>query len=241
VSQFVQRLYPSRRPEREWVFSGVQLRDGLLRGPRPASAFRERGWRLVSVGRLEPEKGHAVLVDAVQQLVAGGLGPLQLTLIGPGRELEALRAQVARLRLDPCVTLTGRVEWGPALWEYLDAADLFVLPSLTEGMPRALIEALARGVPAVGTNAGGIPELLPEAQVVRPGDPAALAELIRVVLHDRERLAAMSRDGFERALEYAPENMRKRKHAFWRCLQECVRAGRAGDGTAQLDTARGEP
>ncbi len=221
VSRFVQTLYPSRRREREWVFSGVQLKQGLITAPRPPDSFLRRGLRLVCVGRLEPEKGQGVLIEAVRQLAAAGHA-VSAICIGPGREHDHLAAQIAALGLAERVTLAGRVEWGPALWRLLDDGDLFVLPSLTEGMPRALIEAMARGLPAVGTRAGGIPELLPPEQLVAPGDAAGLAECILRTAASREALAALSARLFARALEYEPENMLRRKHAFWNCLRDDV-------------------
>ena len=74
----------------------------------------------------------------------------------------------------------------------LGRADLFVLPSLTEGLPRALLEAMARGLAAVGTAVGGIPELLPPDCLVPPRNAAALARLVREVMTKPDTLEAMA-------------------------------------------------
>lgn len=221
VSRFTQSLYPSRNPQREWVFSGVQLGNGSITAARPPARFRRDRPRIISVGRLEPEKGHAVMLEALGQLRRAGLA-FDATVVGPGRELDHLRRQARDLGLADVVHFAGRVEAGPPLWALLDEADLFVIPSLTEGMARALIEALARGLPAVGTAVGGNVELLAPDQLAPPNDPPGLAERIRFALADPERLAEMSRRAFERAAEYHPDEMRRRKHAFWSCLKAAV-------------------
>lgn len=217
VSQYIRRLYPKGDPQREWVFSGVQLLPGHFTPPRPPEAFQHEPKRVVSVGRMEPDKGNTVLLDALDRLLARGV-PLEARIVGPGRELVLLRQRAADRGIADRVQFLGHLEWGEKIWDLLDQSDLFVLPSITEGMPRAMIEAMARGMPAVGSNVGGIPELLTEDDVVPPRDPAALATLIETVLRDPQRLAAMSKRNVERAGDYDPEKMSARKHAFWKCL-----------------------
>jgi glycosyltransferase involved in cell wall biosynthesis len=231
VSQYIRSLYPKHDRQREWVFSGVQLHPGHFRAARPPEFFQHEPKHIVSVGRMEPDKGNTVLLDALVLLLKRGAA-LEARIAGPGRELEMLR-QGAAERGAGRVEFLGHVEWGPALWELLDAADLFVLPSITEGMPRALIEAMARGLPAIGSNVGGIPELLTPEDVVPAADAAALAARIEEVLRDPQRLAAMSRRNLERARDYDPANMNQRKHAFWRYL--IAEAERRRPGTTRVN------
>ncbi|MBE0476154.1 MAG: glycosyltransferase [Coriobacteriia bacterium] len=141
--------------------------------------------RLVAVGRLVPEKGHAVLLDALAALVAEGRD-LELTIVGDG----PLRERLARL--SQALGLVGRVRLaGPLpqeeLREALGSADLFVLPSLREGFGVALIEAMSTGLPAVATRSGGPSGIVGPGQgvLVEPGDRTALAEGIRLALEDQ--------------------------------------------------------
>ena len=87
---------------------------------------------------------------------------------------------------------------------------------MTEGMPRALIEAMARGLPAVASGVGGICELLQENNLVRPGDPDMLAELINTVLDDVPRLESMSMRNFKKAMCYKPEILQEQRLSFWK-------------------------
>ena len=221
VGRTCREHYPSAVPEREFVFSSVRINQELVTRPRDIAQFSTRGLRLLSVGRLEFEKGHHVLIDAIARLGPGAREDLTLQIVGDGREFERLQKQVQSLGLEDTVELLGLVEYGPPLFELLDSADLFVLPSLTEGLPRALLEAMARGLPAVGCRAGGIVELLAENQLVPPNDAGALANAIADRLGKPQQLAAESRRNFELATEnYGIDIMQQRKIAFWNTVRD---------------------
>ena len=127
--------------------------------------------------RLSPEKNLPMLLDAVAECRAQGK-PLRLEIIGDGPQRGLLAAQVARLGLGDAVRLRGTLDqpehWYPTL-------DAFVLPSLTEGMPMTVLEAMACGVPVVASAVGAIPELLrdlPLSRTIAPGDRSALVQAL---------------------------------------------------------------
>jgi glycosyltransferase involved in cell wall biosynthesis len=138
--------------------------------PDPGVGAHDGGFALF-VGRLAPEKGLDVLI-AAWPLVRAAHPDARLVLIGEGPERPALEARVARLGLRGAVALPGSSADPVAA---LRDADLFVLPSRTEGLPRALVEAMARALPCLGSRVGGIPELLPEEDLVEPDDVPGLA------------------------------------------------------------------
>jgi glycosyltransferase involved in cell wall biosynthesis len=82
-----------------------------------------------------------------------------------------------------------------------------------------MIEAMARGLPCIGSTVGGFPELLPDEDMVLPGDVAALASKIREVVADPERMARMSARNLEKARQYEDECLRKRRIEFYRYVQ----------------------
>jgi glycosyltransferase involved in cell wall biosynthesis len=102
-------------------------------------------------------------------------------------------------------------------------ADLFVLPSRTEGLPRAMLEAMARALPCIGSTAGGIPELLPAEDMVPPGDALSLALKIRSVLTDPVRLMSMSSRNLEKAKGYHEGILRERRNAFYNSVLDVTR------------------
>ena len=219
VSRSVRRLYPTSDPSGEFVFSDVQLTEDLKTTPRTIEDFRHTPMRILSVGRLEREKGHRFLIDAADQLRRDHPDGWHIRIVGPGSQLEALRQQVKLLKLEDCVEAVGPVKYGQELFVHYDWADLFVLPSLTEGMPRALIEAMARGLPAIGSRTGGIVELLSAPQLVTPGRGDLLKQAIAKRIGDTEALARFSQENYNKAVrEYGMEELRRRERAFWKAM-----------------------
>lgn len=132
---------------------------------------------IVSIGRLSVEKGHADLVDAVAQVISSG-HQCSLVLAGDGAERQSLEQRATRHGIRGLVHFTGYVE-EPA--RILEDADLAVLPSHTEGLPNAALEALAMQVPLVATRVGGTPEVVTHGEtgwLVPARDPAALSAAI---------------------------------------------------------------
>ena len=97
----------------------------------------------------------------------------------------------------------------------LDQADVFVLASRTEGLPSAMIEAMARGLACVGTRVGGIPELLPAEASVPPNDPSALADALARAAADPEHRSAMQHRNLERARAFSRANLEARRREMY--------------------------
>ena len=116
--------------------------------------------------------------------------------------------------------ILGMVPAGEKVRELLDQADLFVLPSKTEGLPRAVLEAMARGLPCVCTSVGGVPEVLSREDLVPPGDAVALARKINDVLTNPERMASMSIRNLKKVKEYCVEILRGKRIDFYSVLKE---------------------
>ena len=167
-----------------------------------------------SVGRLEPIKGHAYLLDAFA-ILAPRFPDLYLALVGDGELLPELRSRAENAGLTDRVLFLGWREDVPAL---LHAFDLFVFPSLSEGMGRALVEAMAAGLPVVATKAASIPEVLADGEagyLVEPSSGASLAAGIEKVLLDRELQSRLVKAGRERARDYSVEAMLQKIEAVY--------------------------
>ena len=98
---------------------------------------------------------------------------------------------------------------------WLDGIDIYCQPSRTEGLPRALVEAMSRGCPAVGTRVGGIPELLPPERLVPPNNARALAENILQLLYDQKLAELCAQRNFNTASDYYLDVLSERRAAFW--------------------------
>lgn len=134
-------------------------------------------------GRLTPQKGLPHLLEAWSRLAARRRGAL-LVLLGDGSAAADLKAAGSRLGIAASVRFAGATD---NVRDYLQAADLFVLPSLSEGMPNALLQAMACGLPCVATNIGGARDMISDGSdglLVEPGDAAALGGAIARLLTD---------------------------------------------------------
>ncbi|MGE5125932.1 MAG: glycosyltransferase family 4 protein [Betaproteobacteria bacterium] len=189
------RFRPATREEAE----ALRARLGL---PRETLA--------VYTGRLLEGKGLDVLLDAFTAVAAGDAA-LQLVLVGSGEGQslsveEALRRRAAETGLAGRVRFAGRVE---AVEDWLRAADLFVFPSLFEGLGISLVEAAACGLPAIGSRTGGIVDVIEDGRsglLVGPGDVAGLAGALRSLAADAglrselgRRARAVARERFDEA------------------------------------------
>ncbi len=140
------------------------------------------------VGEFRHIKGADLLIDAVALLRAGGK-QVSLTLAGDGEELEALKAQIARLGLSDAVRFIGHVKARHGF----SKGKVLVVPSRGDSMPYVVIEAAAAGVPMVAANVGGIPEIFGEhtEALFAPNIVGAMADAIEMALDDPE--AALAR------------------------------------------------
>lgn len=166
----------------------------------PAGQAREAGpVRLLFVGRVVRQKGLDVLLDALATLPPGL--DYTLTIVGDGPIRPALAEQAARLGLTARVRFSGWVS-REAMPEIMRTADVFVFPSRDEGMPNAVLEAMASGVPVVATRISGNEELVADGEtgfLVPTDDAPALAAVLGRLLGDRELCRQLGAAGRERA------------------------------------------
>lgn len=215
----LQRRYPVAPGALSTYYSDVDL-TGAAFADAPRISPVDRAYRLVFVGTFaQLYKAPDVLIRAVAICLQKGID-LNLTLIGEGRHLDEMKALVQELGMTERVTFLGYFSSRDGVQKELDKADLFVLPSHQEGLPRAMVEAMARALPCVGSTVGGIPELLPAEDLVPPGNVDALAEKLQAVLTDPERMAQMSKRNLETAHEYEEGVLRERREAFYQYVHD---------------------
>jgi glycosyltransferase involved in cell wall biosynthesis len=134
-------------------------------------------------------------------------------------QLEQL---VRKLGMGDRITFHGHVADRAILEKLLHKADLFAMTSVSEGMPRAMIEAMAKGVPCVGTTAGGIGELLTPAQRVPVGDWRALGKLIAAVATNPQMLTAFAAHGHTMALNFVDTELSQRRQRLLKILADAA-------------------
>lgn len=180
--------------------------------------------RLLFVGTLEQMyKGQDILLKAVGLLKQRNC-PIELVIVGDGRHRQELERLAQGLSLAGDVKFVGELPSGAPIRAELDEATLMVLPSRTEGLPRVIIEAMARALPCVGSNVGGVPELLHKDDLVPTNNPEALARKLQEVITNPARLNAMSSRNLEKAQQFRPEVLRRKRTEFYRFLCEATQS-----------------
>lgn len=167
--------------------------------------------RLLTVSRLVPLKGLDVLLKAMQFLAEQKL-EVEWWCVGEGPARQAIEQVAAELGQTEKVKFLGNIPNGPELYRLYQAADIFVLPSLTEGISQSLLEALAHSLPAVASEVGGIPGVVTNnvhGLLVPPGDPVALAAAILKLAEQPALTAQLQQAGFARAQNYRADVLRQ--------------------------------
>jgi colanic acid/amylovoran biosynthesis glycosyltransferase len=169
--------------------------------PRPAKHESDLS-EILCVGRLTQAKGQHVLIDAVDQLARQGRR-VRLRLVGDGPDGPALREQARRLENANLVVFEGAVNQDNIRPLY-EAAEIFCLPSLAEGIPVVLMEAMAMEIPCVTTHITGIPELIrsgTEGLLVAPSDLDGLVRALETLMDDAVLRECLARAGRARILK----------------------------------------
>lgn len=172
------------------------------------------------IGRLEPQKGHRFLLEAAARVVKE-IPRARFLIIGDGPLRSELESQSSRLGLDGQVVFTGVRRDIPAI---LAALDVVTLSSLWEGLPVALLEAMAMEKPVVATAVGGVPDVVHDGHnglLVPAGDPDELARGLLRVLRDpvaARRMGQQAREAVRR--RYTTDSMHQRIFALYRSLSD---------------------
>jgi glycosyltransferase involved in cell wall biosynthesis len=171
---YLSRLHPAAVERLHLVRNGLELGRFRFRGHQPVPSGRTAGASLhiVAVGRLVEKKGFAILVETAARLRAGGMH-LRVSIVGDGEHRALLTAQICELGLEDTVQLFGALPQNDVS-AVVAGADVFVAPCIValdgnaDGLPTVILEAMALGVPCIGTDVTGLPE------VIRDGDTGVL-------------------------------------------------------------------
>ena len=218
TQEALQKRYPC--PNYSVGVSDAELPEEMLvSASRPVNPGLST-FTLIQVGTLaQLYKAPDVTINAIADCVQDGLD-LKLVLVGDGQYRVQLEQQARRLRIGDRIHFCGQLPSRDAVCRQLDQADLFVLPSHQEGLPKAMVEAMARALPCIGSTVGGIPELLSSEDLVPPGNAAVLANKIREVVTNPHRIAHMSARNLEKAKTYTKRMLYEQRLEFYRYVRQ---------------------
>ncbi|MFZ0745164.1 MAG: glycosyltransferase family 4 protein [Terracidiphilus sp.] len=184
------------------IYNGVDLRRfdtsrAARNTMRNALGLADDDVVLIMVARFHSGKGHPVLLHAMRDLL-DRRASVKLICLGEGEEEVVVRRLCHELGLARHVKIEG---YQPNVAEWLQAADINVLPTYYEGLPLTVLEAMASALPTVASNVGGIPELVEDGvsgRLVPPGEPESLADALSMLLSQPELRKRMGRAAYSR-------------------------------------------
>lgn len=224
---FLQQRYPARGLTA--VASNVRIetpdREILARRLERIKNSPEKGPVVIGlIGTITHKlKGIHTALDAMRLLnEAGNNSGFIFCVLGPG-DPSVYKSHAHKNGLRDKVFFDGVIRSGEEVLQWLDNIDIYIQPSFQEGVPRALIEAMSRGCPAIGSTSGGIPELLPGEWLHRPGDVKNLAVLLDKMMKNVELREKAARENFARSFEYTSDKLLPIRRKFWRNFAAQVR------------------
>lgn len=196
--------------------------DALERRLERIASLKSGRLRLGLIGRLHDRtKGVQNLLIALSA-VRRSFPQLELRILGEGNLLAWAR-EAAELGVGDLVHFDGTLSRDRVLG-WLDDIDVYIQPSLQEGLPRALIEAMSRACPAIGSTAGGIPELLAVEDLVPSGDSAELAHMLLERVGNLAWMAASAERNWARAGNFSSAVLEPPRQRFWEQVKLAVRS-----------------
>lgn len=228
----LQKRYPSKG--RMMSFSDIFLTDeDFIEDERldakimdsTSRISNKRDITICNIGTMEqPYKGQDIIVEACKLLKEQGIEE-RVFLVGEGKYRANLEDQISKDNLQSSFVLTGFISNKEELQSILDSSDLYCHPARTEGLPRAVIEAMARGLPIISTDMGGLVELVDKESIIKEPLAEQLAERIKMYVEKPTLLKEVALKNWEKAREYKYEEMKKRKMEFLLYMEESANHG----------------
>jgi len=162
-------------------------------------------WLILFVGTLKPVKGLSYLIQAIYILVSKGHENINLILVGDGEDRQYLKELTGKLNLSKNVNFVGQVP-NDKIPYYMMCSDIFVLPSISEGFPLVILEAMASGLPIIATKVRGLPEIVIDREnglLVDSKSSNDLADKILEMIYDDELRGKIAKNNLEKSLLYS--------------------------------------
>lgn len=214
TEKFLQNRYPSRGLSigcSDVVIADIDNEILKRRLEKIDNSFAKKKLCLGTVAALDVGfKGQQYVIYALKKLKESGL-VFEYRLIGGG-DPKFLSDLSKKLGVEDCLKIYGSIPHDMVLNE-LDSIDIYIQPSKQEGLPRALIEAMSRGCLAIGSNAGGIPELLDARYIIRKGDYMSIVKLLRGI--SKSMLIEQAEINFRKSQNYRLELVENKRNNFY--------------------------
>lgn len=213
TEEALQYRYPVKTGVFQVAASDVQIDAAQL--PPSAKVFSKREiYNLVSIGSLEQMyKAPDIVLYAIKKMKDRGI-ECHLTWLGDGVYKKEMKKLANSLEIGNQVSFVGNVPSSEVI-KQLQKTDIFLLVSRTEGLPRALIEAMAMGLPCIATQVGGMPELLDQTVLIPKDDIDALVNKMSYMINDSNFTSAQASRNYEKSKEYYSSVLKRKRESFY--------------------------
>lgn len=212
----LQEKYPAAH---EYSYTSLALPSSAISlEPR---VFSERACHnIVMVAMMQNfYKGHDLAIKALSLLKKEWGDDFKITFVGDGPLKESLQEMARDHGIEENSLFVGKKSSGADVFQVMDSADLMILPSRQEGLPRVVIEAMARGLPCLCSDVGGTAELVDDVQLLpRDFSIETFAERLRIILSDSKLKTELSKRNLERAKEYEADVVQIKRESFYQFL-----------------------
>lgn len=221
-NEFLQKRYPNKNYNIECSDVNIEeISKSVLenRLNKIETKKKEEPIKIGLIGSLDIKyKGHNLAIKAIDLLKEQY--NIELHFLGAGNP-DNWSNTIEKYGMKEVVHFDGTLPSGQPVYEWMDNIDIYLIPSLQEGMPRALIEAMSRACPAIGTKVGGIPEILPDKMLIKKKSDKELAKLVLELIQNKKLQEKCAIENFEKAKEFEKEKlMIKRKGFYKKVLSE---------------------
>lgn len=219
-NQFLQKRYPAKENAVLTNISNVELEAVSTEVLKNRLSKIDKSRSVITLGTIgslkTKYKGIHIALKALSQIKEINF---EYRVLGGGNNEEYINL-AKKLGVENKVVFDGTLPSGKPVLNWLDQLDLYLQPSFQEGLPRALLEALSRGCPSIGSTVGGIPELLDDQWLHKPGDDVQLANLIKKMISDNNKMQESAKRNFKTAQNYTKDILDNRRNTFLKKLAE---------------------
>ncbi|MGN1100168.1 MAG: glycosyltransferase, partial [Christensenellales bacterium] len=197
------------------VYNGIDLSKCLVKNYYSVG----QTLKILHIGRFTEAKNHMLMIDTVKKLVNEGID-VRLSFVGDGTLINDCKEKVKEYELNDRISFLGLSD---NVFPIMRDADVFILPSIWEGMPMTLIEAMGTGLPIVAADVGGIPDMLKKGEEALLINPCIdeLSESIKRLAISEELRSKLGKNALLRSVEFSSDIMAKK----YICLYEELKNG----------------
>jgi glycosyltransferase involved in cell wall biosynthesis len=217
----LQKRYPPNSSAFHTHYSSIQLEDDDF--TQRLTYSLSKPMKIVCIGNLtQPYKGCDFMLETLAELNIQNIN-CHVTWVGGGYLLADMQELAKQLGVDGHINFMGNLSNRQLIREQLDQANMFVLTSRQEGLPRVLIESMARSLVCIATDVGGVKELISEDLIIERDNKSQLVKVIeRVSQLTEQQLLDIAKVNYNKALEYKDASLSKRRQAMYQHLKESL-------------------